>query len=270
VPGQREPGGGGGGEGKPGRGRGPVVAAEQEEQHERRGSQLHRGGHAGQHAARPAWFNGQAVQGHQGHQHDVDLAVGQFAAQRLEQQRRRQQPGRSPHQRRRGRPGQAAPEHGQHHGGQRDAAHGEYRAGRGHRQQRQRRQHHRRDRRVRERQPQPPGDQDLPVQIPAAQPCPPAHAVDTKVDPVRAETHPVPRERQQEGRDRGQVHRHQRDPGPPRRRTAEKSRGTRDRRPRERRRGPAGDCYRHSPAPPRIPVPTRSNLGRPGPPPTGG
>ena len=77
---------------------GPVVASEQEEQHERRGSQLHRGGQADQHAARPARFNGQAVQGHQGHQHDVDLAVGQLAAQRLEQQRRRQQPGRRPHQ----------------------------------------------------------------------------------------------------------------------------------------------------------------------------
>jgi hypothetical protein len=96
APGRREPGGGGGGEGKPGHGGGPVVAPEQEEQHERRGRQLHRGGHAGQHAARPAWFNGQAVQGHQGHQHDVDLAVGQLAAQRLEQQRRRQQPGHSP------------------------------------------------------------------------------------------------------------------------------------------------------------------------------
>ncbi len=236
VSGHHEPGQGDGGVRHPGHGCGPAVAAEQEEQHERRGGQLHRGGQAGQRAARPARRHGQAVQGDQGHQQDVDLAVVQGAAHRLEQQRRRQQPAHRP-QRPRGRPGQAAQEHLQHHGEQRDAGHGEQRAGDGHRQQRQRRQHDRRDRRVGERQLHPLDHRDLPVQIPAVQPGPAAGAVGGQVDPERAEVHPVPRVRQQERRDRGQVHRHQRHPGPPRGRTLEQPRPTRRGRPRERRRG---------------------------------
>ena len=167
VSGQQEAGRTGDREGDGGRSGGPPVAAAQEEQHEHCRGQLHRGGEADQHAARPAHRGRQAVQRYQRHQRHVDLAVVQRVPHRFKEQRYRQQPANRP-PRSRLRSGGGTEEHPQHQGGQGDAGQRDHRAVHGQRRQRERRQQHRGDRGIAEREPRAAaGRRQGAVEIPA-------------------------------------------------------------------------------------------------------
>ena len=72
------------------------VAAQQEEQHEDRGSEFERGGDTDPDPAWPSRRPGQAVDGDQCHEQCVDLAREQGGADGFEQQRGGQRPGQEP------------------------------------------------------------------------------------------------------------------------------------------------------------------------------